>query len=254
VGSRHPLVHEGLVGDDGRDRHPGGNPLGDRHDVGHDPEMLERPHLAGAAHPGLDLVQDQQDAVPVAQLPHEPQPSRRGHHVAALTGDGLDQHRRHVVGHHELVEQLFQLGEVAEVLLLRAALVGGAEQVRVGREVDTRQERLVVPRTLTRLLVTLIAAWVRPWKAPRKAMIAGRPVAILASFRAPSVASAPELVQKTWFRLAGRVDVSARAAFSIGSWARMFAWAWMILPACSRIASTTLGWQWPVLTTPMPEV
>ena len=28
----------------------------------------------------------------------------------------------------------------------------------------------------------------------------------------------------------------------------------MILPTCSRAASTTRGWQWPVLVTPMPVV
>ena len=42
-----------------------------------------------------------------------------------------------------------------------------------------------------------MAAWVRPWNACRKAMMAGRPVATLASLIAPSVASAPLLVQKT---------------------------------------------------------
>ena len=45
--------------------------------------------------------------------------------------------------------------------------------------------------------MTLSAPKVRPWKAPWKAMIAGRPVARRASFSAPSMASAPELPKKT---------------------------------------------------------
>ncbi len=41
-----------------------------------------------------------------------------------------------------------------------------------------------------------MAAIVRPWKEPLKAMMPGRPVYALASLRAPSVASAPPLEKK----------------------------------------------------------
>jgi hypothetical protein len=47
-------------------------------------------------------------------------------------------------------------------------------------------------------------------------MIAGRPVATLASLIAPSVASAPLLVQKTWFRFGAVVAVRSLAARNIG--------------------------------------
>jgi hypothetical protein len=78
---------------------------------------------------------------------------------------------------------------------------------------------------LTREDVTAIAACVRPWNPWRNAMIAGRPVATFASLIAPSVASAPLLVQKTWFRFGAVVSVKSFAACSIGEWARILAWA-----------------------------
>ena len=57
-----------LAADEGADRHAGGDALGDGDDVRLDAGVLDRPPAAGPAHPGLDLVGDQDDPVLVAQL------------------------------------------------------------------------------------------------------------------------------------------------------------------------------------------
>ena len=55
-----------------RQRHAAADALAERHDVGLDPGMLVVEQLSGAAHAGLDLVEDQQQAVRLgerAQIP-----------------------------------------------------------------------------------------------------------------------------------------------------------------------------------------
>jgi hypothetical protein len=66
-------------------------------------------------------------------------------------------------------------------------------------------------------VVTLSEPKVRPWKAPSKAMIAGRPVARRASLSAPSTASVPELPKKTVSSGAGSVPATNSARREIGS-------------------------------------
>ena len=104
-----------LFGDHGADRKSGGNSLGHGHDVRHDVEMLETPHRAGATDAGLDLVQDQHDAVFVADAAHFLQPALRRHEIPALARNRLDQDCRDVVWHDHGVEERFQLGEVVVV-------------------------------------------------------------------------------------------------------------------------------------------
>ena len=70
--------------------------LADEHDVRDDPGMLEGPHPAGPPVAGLDLVGDEQDAVPVGERPQAPQERGRRRDVAALALDGLDEERGHV--------------------------------------------------------------------------------------------------------------------------------------------------------------
>ena len=91
VRAGRPLVHQRAIRDDGRHRHAGGESLGGGHDVRHDVEVLVGPHLAGAPHAGLDLVQDQHDAVLVAQRAHHLEPALGRDEVATLADDGLDQ-------------------------------------------------------------------------------------------------------------------------------------------------------------------
>ena len=60
------------------ERHVAGvDPLRDGDDVGHDVPVLAGEPLAGAAEAGHHLVEDQQDAVAVAELAHALAGSRR---------------------------------------------------------------------------------------------------------------------------------------------------------------------------------
>ena len=69
----------------GSDRHARAESFCHADDVGLDPfVMIEREHLARAAHAGLHLVDDQHYAVLVADPPDLLHKSRRGRNVAAL--------------------------------------------------------------------------------------------------------------------------------------------------------------------------
>ena len=63
----------------------------------------------------------------------------------------------------------------------------------------------------------LVAPRVRPWKAPRKATIPGRPVTRRASLRAASIASLPEFMKKIESIGSGSVAASSRARRTVGS-------------------------------------
>ncbi len=95
---------------------------------------------------------------------------------------------------------------------------------------------------------------VRPWKLPWKTMTLGRPVAWRASLTAPSTASAPLLERKKQSNPSGTIVRSSFASSSNGWWKMMLACPCRSFAACSWMAWTTFGWQWPVLVTPMPEV
>ena len=75
----------------GADRKAAAERLGDRHDVGRDAGVLIGEQIAGAAHAALDLVEDQQQAVVVAQLAQGAQERVRHHAHAALADDRLDE-------------------------------------------------------------------------------------------------------------------------------------------------------------------
>ena len=98
----------------------------------------------------------------------------------------------------------------------------------------------------------VVAARVRPWKARRKAITPGFPVILRASLRAPSTASAPELQKNTWGSSRKGQSAPMRSASATlrvlctttEVWTRVAAWV--------EMASTTRGWQWPVVFTAMP--
>ena len=60
--------------------------------------MLEGEHAAGSAYPGLYLVEDEERARGVADLAQAREVAVAGNIDAALALDGLDDHRRDVVG------------------------------------------------------------------------------------------------------------------------------------------------------------
>ena len=103
-------------------------------------------------------------------------------------------------------------------------------------------------------VVIVAVATVRPWNPPWKTMTLGRPVAWRERRREASSASLPELAKKRLSRCAGSTPCSLSTRASSGWCMTVVYWPWMSLPTCSCAAATTLGWQWPVLTTPMPEV
>ena len=129
-------------GDEGRQRQAVGDGLGRQHDVGHDAGVLEGPHAPGAAVARLDLVGDEQDAVPVGQLAQAAQEGSRGGHVAALALHRLDDEggrarRRHDRGEEPL--EVVQGGGAGGLLVAPEVAVG----VRERRDVDVRQQRVV---------------------------------------------------------------------------------------------------------------
>ena len=101
-------------------------------------------------------------------------------------------------------------------------------------------------------MVTLVAPNVRPWNAPRNAMIPGRPVTRRASLSAPSMVSEPELRNRTESSGSGNVPASIRASCTVGSekpiaWTGPVSrstWAWM--------AAVTRGWACPSAVTAIP--
>ena len=87
-----------------RERHPGRDRLGDGDQVRFDVVVLdgEEPPRAGDAR--LHLVDDEDDAVPVADLPQPAHVVPRTDEEAAFALDGLDHDRRHLLGGHLRVE------------------------------------------------------------------------------------------------------------------------------------------------------
>ena len=125
----------------GADREAAAERLGERHDVGRDAGALIGEQLAGAADAGLHLVEDQQQAVLVAELAQRPQELRRHHAHAALAHDRLDQDRgglrtdraldRLEVAERHLVEAVDHRAEAFEIFLLPA---GGERRQRAAVE------------------------------------------------------------------------------------------------------------------------
>ena len=68
VGAGLPAGHDLGPGQDPRQRQAGRDALGHHEDVGLDVPVVDRKHLAGPAEPGLDLVDDEQDAVLLGDL------------------------------------------------------------------------------------------------------------------------------------------------------------------------------------------
>ena len=80
-------------GEAGAERKSAAERLGERHDVGGDAGALVGEQLAGAADAGLHLVEDQQQAVLVAELAQRAQELGRHDAHAAFAHDRLDQDR-----------------------------------------------------------------------------------------------------------------------------------------------------------------
>ena len=75
--------------------------------------------------------------------------------------------------------------------------------------------------------MSVVAASVRPWKPPVKAMTPPRPVAIRDSFSAPSTASAPELQKNTRGSSMNGTSAPRRSASSIAGPCRVTTDVWI---------------------------
>src|SRR4051812_33401447 len=89
-----PVAHEPRPPDEGRDRHSAADPFSGRHQVRHDAPALRSPEPAGPTEPRLDLVDDQDHAVAVAQLAEPREEPVGGDAAPAVALDGLDDDRR----------------------------------------------------------------------------------------------------------------------------------------------------------------
>ena len=95
--------------------------------------------------------------------------------------------------------------------------------------------------------------YVRPWNAPSKAMIAGRPVTARAIFTAFSTASVPELKRRAFFgRAPGAMRHSISQRRMYGSYGATLKSVWVYRAACSCTARTTAGCEWPTFRQPTP--
>ena len=87
------LVEDPLVRREAADLHL----LPEGEEVGHDADRLEAPHPPGEADAGLDLVEDEEHLVLVAELPERGEELGAEVVVASLALDRLDDEGRHVV-------------------------------------------------------------------------------------------------------------------------------------------------------------
>src|ERR1700681_1263989 len=99
-----------------------------------------------------------------------------------------------------------------------------------------------------------IVARVRPWKPPSKVMISYAPFLckapyLRASFMAPSLASAPELVKNTWSKQLR--SAKAFASFRLGALKKAGLGVSSSFD-CAASASTTAGGEWPRQLTAHP--
>ncbi len=124
------------------ERHARRDALRHRDHIRPDAGVLDREHLAGAPHPGLDFVGDEEDAMLLrdrAQALHE---LVGRHDVAALALNRLHDDRRDLVGRHQVQEDLlFEILEARRGAASRRGTERRAILVRVRRVIDARHHR-----------------------------------------------------------------------------------------------------------------
>ena len=141
------LVDDLAARDHGAKRHVARvDSLRDAQNVGHDVPVLAGKPLPGAPEPRHHLVEDQQDAVPVADLAHALEVAVRRDDDAVRAGDGLEDDRRNGVG-ALVLENLLEV-RCAGAHRARVGVPGGAAVgVRVERAHDAGHARFDGPAT-----------------------------------------------------------------------------------------------------------
>lgn len=144
-------VHELLPRDDAGQGEPVRDPLGHDEDVRAHAVVLDGEHLARPTEPGLDLVDDQQNVVPVADLADSPQVLGDDGDVAAFAEDGLDDDGRRVGRGGFALQQQLQLLDGVHAAILGVVLAvttvgrdGTLGTVGKGRGEDPRHQRRIV--------------------------------------------------------------------------------------------------------------
>ena len=135
----HQAVEHVLANEHATHRHRGvGDALGHRHQVGNDAELLGGEARTQAAEAGDDLVEDQQDAMLVADLAQPLEVALGRRQVAGRAGAGLDDNGGDVGGIVQTDDAFQRVGELRAVLglALRERIL---RQVRVRHVVDARQ-------------------------------------------------------------------------------------------------------------------
>ena len=101
--------HFGAAGD-GREREAARERLGHRHEVGLETVVLGGEHRPGAAEAGLDLVDDEQDAVLAAESREQCRPIRRGATMNPPSpSHELEDHAGDLLGRDLGLEELLEL-------------------------------------------------------------------------------------------------------------------------------------------------
>ena len=135
-------VHDLGAGDERRERQAAGNALGDGDHVGGDAGVFDGPPLAGASHAGLDFVDDQQDAVLVADAAEFLEESGGRGKVSAFALDGFDDDGGALFGRKLGAEDpVFDVAGGVAGVLLGIGSGGTAIEVGIGGVDDSGHER-----------------------------------------------------------------------------------------------------------------
>ena len=116
-------LHDGFPGHDQADGHAASEALGQRHDVGRDTEVLGGEHLASPADAALHFVEDQQDAVAVAEIPQALKKAVGRYQITALALKRLDENAGHLARRHVGLEE-----HVFDVVQDGLALIGAGKE------------------------------------------------------------------------------------------------------------------------------
>ena len=144
---------------------------------------LETEERSSAAAAHLHIVNDEQDAVPLAKLSQIRQPLQRGHVDPALALHSLHDHCG-----HRLQPDAAVLQQRLNPRRARFTAVQSRQPNGTGMACGNGTP---APSRWNLLLVTASAPSVMPWKAPVKVITSVRPVALRASLSAASTAFVP---------------------------------------------------------------
>ena len=135
-------VHDFGAGDEGGERQAAGDALGYGDHVRGDAGVFDGPPLTGASHAGLDFVDDQQDAVLVADAAQFLEESRGRGKVSAFALDGFDDDGGALLGRNFGAEDpVFDVARGIAGILLGLGSGGTAIEIGIGDVHDSGNQR-----------------------------------------------------------------------------------------------------------------